>query len=53
MTKENGGTVNLYKTQYAYSYPSGQYVQQTQRTEQTYSGGWVNDNRLPVGSIIA
>jgi YD repeat-containing protein len=46
VTNENGGTTNLYRTQYGYSYPSGQYVQQTVRTEQTYSGGWVDDNRV-------
>jgi YD repeat-containing protein len=46
VTNENGGTTNLNRTQYGYSYPSGQYVQQTVRTEQTYSGGWVDDNRV-------
>jgi YD repeat-containing protein len=44
ITREGGGTTNLYRTQYGYSNLS--YGQQTVRTEQAYSGSWVNEARL-------
>ena len=43
MTKEAGGTTNLYKTQYAYSRLA--FGTQLERIEQAYSGGWVNSNK--------
>jgi YD repeat-containing protein len=59
VTNESGGTTDLYKTPVAATFsrrtarrlkpplpPAGEYVREVQRTEQTYSGGWVNDNRL-------
>jgi YD repeat-containing protein len=49
ITKETGGgATNLYRTQYAYAFiaaGSGGGRSLT-RTEQTYSGGWVNDNKV-------
>ena len=43
VTRESGGTTNLYKTQYAYSRLS--FGIQLERVEQGYSGGWVNANK--------
>ena len=43
LTRESGGTTNLYKTQYAYSRLS--FGIQLERVEQSYSGGWVNANK--------
>ena len=43
MTRETGSTTNLYRTGYAYSYAS--YHRQVVRTEQDYSGGWVDQDR--------
>ncbi len=44
VTREAGGTTNLYKTLYAYSWLT--YGKQVIRTEQTYSGSWIDDNKL-------
>jgi hypothetical protein len=44
ITREAMSTTNLYRTQYAYNWLT--YGNEVVRTEQTYSGGWVNDNEL-------
>jgi hypothetical protein len=46
--REAGGTTNLYKNQYAYSWIAAGSGggRQLVRTEQSYSGGWNNDNKL-------
>ena len=45
VTREAGGTTNLNRTSYAYSYAD--YHRQVVRTEQTYPvAAWVNDNKV-------
>jgi hypothetical protein len=44
VTREGGGTANLYRTQYAYSRLA--FGTQLERTEQAYSGGaWADSNK--------
>ena len=49
ITRESGGTTNLYKTQYTYSWIAAASGggRQMERIEQVYSGGaWTNDNKV-------
>jgi YD repeat-containing protein len=43
VSREGGGTTNLYRTQYVYSRIA--FGIQLERAEQTYSGGWVNADK--------